>query len=332
MFCDLRVFFVLPAKMIVYSLEDDQGNKFIYNAGSLKHIDPTMEITGFTEISGIITNRFETKPVVVGYSNDKLEVVYAPQKFPYVFTSDGFPARTNQEAVVRATILVPDLDKSVISSEDNLLVELPLTEPNSDSLSKYFELSEKGKTQNVSENYFDLKTKELLQLSTRVPKAQIPTVSMTSLCNEPVDSSPQTNSRIPRSPSPRIFTPKAEPKEKISDTSELSQQINDMKTYISELEGVVRAMGQRLYQIYPVDCPKELRVNGKLTKIITVPEIQEKMNQHEIERFDLDPCLQAYAGSHRRNNRMLTFYSKDGEMYLVRADYDPKTNKINPPT
>jgi hypothetical protein len=50
--------------------------------------------------------------------------------------------------------------------------------------------------------------------------------------------------------------------------------------------------------------------------------------QKQIERFEINPTLQVWAG---KNNRIITLYAKNGSVYLVKAVFNPLTNQIFPP-
>jgi len=367
---DFRIFLVSPANIIVYSFDDPKGKGLIYNAGSLEYVDSSIEITGFTEIKGTVTKRFGVNPVVLGYDNNTLEIVYAPEKIPYIFKSDGSPAQSDQgEVIVRASILIPDLKKSTISEEVSQLTKIPLQNFNESSLTEYIRLSQKKRMQKTKENFFD--SQEIMPPSSidkdnQPEKVSILTTESMAMPMTHIDESPiivpeelldpkqeynNADNVCPiKSPSPRIIPEK--PHEfsldpfieelfsaqqdtstnvREKDLAQIKEEIAQLQMELKELEGIVKAMNQRLYRIYPVDCPNKLRVDGKMVQLIDVAEIKKRMSDNEIERFSMEPHLQAYAGSYRSNNRMLTFYAKDGNIYLVRADYDAKTNKINPP-
>lgn len=320
---NLRAFLVLPSNIIIYSLKNDQSEKFIYNAGSLQRIDPSMEVTGFIEIAGSVTDKFGVHPVILGYDNDKLEVVYATQQIPYIFTSDGLPAKSDQGMViVRANVLIPDLEKSTISREVENLVSMDLQKINEEVLLNYINLSKEGKPQDTTKSYFDL-------LKTQTKK-DTPSEKFLGLYIDVSGKNP-TAQRSARSPSPRMIPEKIINEDSQLDLKECIRKIENLTAKLQDAEDIIKIMNQRLYQMYPIDCPNKLRIDGKSIPVISVDEIKKKMSANEIERFSMNPVLQGYAGSHRSNNRMLTFYAKNGDVYLVRADYDVKTNKINPP-
>lgn len=60
----------------------------------------------------------------------------------------------------------------------------------------------------------------------------------------------------------------------------------------------------------------------------TVDEISQKLQRGEIERWSIDPNQQI---SNDQSNVRISFFTKDGGLYLVRARYDQVTNQILPP-
>ena len=128
---NLRTFLATPINIIVYSFENTKGEKFLYNAGSLQRVDPLTKIDGFVEIDGFVTDRFGVQPIVIGYDNNKLEIIYIT---PQILTSNGSVPPNKGKIVARSPILIPDMDKSVIS--EGCLIELPISKPNIDILTE----------------------------------------------------------------------------------------------------------------------------------------------------------------------------------------------------
>ena len=124
-----------------------------------------------------------------------------------------------------------------------------------------------------------------------------------------------------KSPSPRCLY-------QVPDTD-----IQNIKQELADLKSSYRALTQRIYQIYPVELPMSLKSDGASVKapVISVDELMKKMTANEVDSNFLDPILQPFAGSHRSNNRLISFKNKDGSYCHVRASYDPKTNKIDHP-
>lgn len=283
----------------MYSLDNPAlgDTVFIYNAGSLQLAsDPQME--SFTEIDGLVTPKFGVKPLVVCYKNGEFEILYAPTNSDRLLRSDGTSARPDRSSVTATSVIaVPDLDLNEVGNPE--LTPVSLDEPNQTSVNTFIKAS-------------------------RTPAVEI--------------KPPQTESAPtpgPRSPSPRM-TKTSTPRKTLEPAPIVVQGVSDaqitaLRQEIEELKSIVQAMNRRNYKIYPVDLPQQIPVNGQLAPVISVDEIMKKMGEGQMERFELNPMLQAYAGSHRSNNRLLTFYGKNGDIYHVRADYDPKTNKINPP-
>ena len=115
------------------------------------------------------------------------------------------------------------------------------------------------------------------------------------------------------------------------DIDKLLQRINDLESEAKDLRSILKALNGRIYGIYPVELPSEIRIGGKATPVVSYDEITNGLTKNEFERHFLDPLLQPYAGSHRSNNRLVTMERKDGSVCHVKADYDAKTAKINPP-
>lgn len=310
-----EVFLILPAGTIIYTFNHPATKELcVYNAGSLEIIQKP-QFTSFKTIQGQVVDTFGVKPVVVGYQNGNYELIYAPRKGPgtgLAFRSDGSIARHSGFPVVqRSTFILMPTGES--TPDPNSLTPVSLAEPSEAAIEKYIEMSQKG------EEYSETRTYEQLSQPTEEPPSEptirSPTPKIVEYCQE--KSAPIINERT----WPLVEqTPLKESKE----IKELQQQIDDLR-------GIIKVMNQRNYQIYPVECPSQLKIGDKLVSIITFNEVKQKMANKEVEKILLDPSIQAYAGSHRSNNRMLTVYMKDKGMYLVRAEYDQNTNQINPP-
>jgi hypothetical protein len=64
---------------------------------------------------------------------------------------------------------------------------------------------------------------------------------------------------------------------------------------------------------------------------ISFQDAQELLKQKQIDRYVLDPLLQLWTGSPNTSNRIITLHTKNGVNYLVKAQFDPITNKIYQP-
>lgn len=64
---------------------------------------------------------------------------------------------------------------------------------------------------------------------------------------------------------------------------------------------------------------------------ISFPETQNLFNQKQIDRFEINPTLQIWAGNPHTQNRIITLHTKNGRTYLVKALYHPGTQQIYPP-
>ena len=86
---------------------------------------------------------------------------------------------------------------------------------------------------------------------------------------------------------------------------------------------------KQLYGI-PVELPEYLIINNLRSDFILFQQAQDMLSQNKIERMIVDPLLQPWAGSPSSEYRILTFFGKDGLVYLVKAKYNSTTNKISP--
>jgi hypothetical protein len=342
---ELQVFLISPLKVIVYNLDDPQtNNKYTFNAELLKLIpDPMIE--SYKEISGNITQSFGVKPVVLGYENDKLELVYAPRGLNYVFRSDGRLASHGRSQVIlkSAPIKIPNIGDVNLSVASDSLPEIKLGEPDAENIMKYIKMSQQGIEYNIKSTYDELKKPKVNLPSSIKPSAPVAVEIIIPQKSVPVTQQPVlppiiqtslpqnyddmgTPARGMKSPTPRII--KTKPEVVIVNDN---KEVEKLKLEVIELRALLKAFMQRNYQLYPVDSPNEFTIDGKTGPVIKLAEVQAKMANNEIERMILDPLLQPYAGSNRNTNRFLTFYEKNGNICHVRASYDPKTNALDNP-
>lgn len=325
-----KVFLISPLRVVIYSFTDHNSVDHIYNAGSLEPIwNP--KVDSFVEISGVATSRFEVNPVLVGYNDDTFEILYAPPRSAVVLRADGTPAHPRgRQVTVISRLLIPDLSRSYVGSR---LTPLPLAEPNLNAVQKYIDLSRVPEpsvqlNNALSPDQHEQMLAQPISVPVGVNSIDSPSCSYDSPRETPAKS-PTPRMKIPEIP---LEAPSREkPHEKITDNKEYQAEIKRLQEEIDELRSMLKAFVQRTYKIYPVDCPVTLRVDKKNAPVIKFEEAQAKLSNNEIERCVMDPLLQAYAGSARNNNRLVTLFGKNGEVYHVRADYDPKDNKINPP-
>lgn len=296
-------------RCIVYSDPLNQQVEQIYNAGSLQ-LMPDPNILAFTAISGLVTPSFGVKPLILGYANGLFEVLYAPTNSPYLFRSDGSIARHDRSQVKAKSIIeIPNLQPYVLDQ----LEAVALLDPNEESIQRYIQMSYQGMEYNTNRTYHEM-----------TPAAPPTPPDIPAPVSRPAASESTAKSRSP-SPRPRRSAPRELP------SHDYEEQLKSLQQKVDDLEKIIETMNRRSYKLYPVDLPTEFRIGSQMTPVISIPEIQKKMADGEIERVDFIPSLQPYAGSNRSNNRFITYYGKNGSIYHVRADYDPKTNEINPP-
>jgi len=86
---------------------------------------------------------------------------------------------------------------------------------------------------------------------------------------------------------------------------------------------------KQLYGL-PVELPDYLVINNIQNYFISFEQIQIMLSQNKIDRMIIDPLLQPWAGPPTSEYRILTFFGKDGLIYLVKAKYNSQTNEIFP--
>jgi hypothetical protein len=90
------------------------------------------------------------------------------------------------------------------------------------------------------------------------------------------------------------------------------------------------ALMKQIYNL-PIELPPFIVVNGITMPFINVYQAGQLLGTGQIERFALDPILQPFADHPFRSNRIISLFAKNGTTYLVKASYDPITNKIDYP-
>jgi hypothetical protein len=303
-----KVFLISPLRVVIYSFSGDDSISYIYNAGSLEPIR-NPKIDSFKEITGVVTTRFGVNPVIVGYDDDSFEILYSPPRSGILLQSDGSAANSRgRKVTVISSILIPDLSRSYIGSS---IRSVDLDDPDVSLIQNYIDQSQ------MSQPMSPEPSNQMLAQPISVP------VGVNSI-DSPVYSNDSPRDTI-KSPTPKLVIIKPE------QINIEQEEIKKLREEVRELRSMLKAFVQRSYKMYPVDCPSNLRIDNKLAPVISFEDAQAKLNKNEVERCVMDPLLQAYAGSNRGNNRLVTLFSKDGNIYHVRAEYDPKENKINPP-
>lgn len=107
-------------------------------------------------------------------------------------------------------------------------------------------------------------------------------------------------------------------------------ETSSMNTDIRNLKNSYETLISQLYSI-PVDLPETLFVGFVPAKVISFEQGIQKLTNGEIERFLIDPMLQPWAGPPSSPNRIFSFYSRDGLIYLVKGRYDAINNQIYQP-
>lgn len=300
----IRAFLIFPSQIIVYSFIDDNQENYLYNAGTLELIT-NISITKSQEIFGIVTDTFGVHPVVIGYDNDKLEIIYAKDS-DHIYLSDGsLTQKSPHKIIVKCNIKVPQVYRNTIMGASNL------ADPDYAAIQNYIDVSN-NKTPPEIKALPEVKACPQVKVSPEIKEG--PKIKEGSEIKEGREIKEEPKIKE----GPKVLTKTA-------------REINQLTAEITALKEIIRVMNQRMYQLYPVNLPKAIYVDGKLIPTLSYEEIFKKITNGDIEKYELNPLLQAYGGSNRRNNRMITFYCKTGDLYLACCEYDSGSNKINPP-
>lgn len=114
--------------------------------------------------------------------------------------------------------------------------------------------------------------------------------------------------------------------------NEQQKKLQGLERKVADLETSLGYLVKRVYAIYPVDCPKTLFYEGKECPIIPYSEYEKYKTENKInkENVTLEPLFQPFAGSHRRNNRLITCPLKDGSIVFCVVKIE-EGGKISPP-
>ena len=82
---------------------------------------------------------------------------------------------------------------------------------------------------------------------------------------------------------------------------------------------------------FHVMLPRFITINGVGRYLVSFEDINKMMKENQIEKCIIDPSLQKWAGPTGTQNVFLTFHSKDGKIYIVKAYYDMASGKAFPP-
>lgn len=89
-------------------------------------------------------------------------------------------------------------------------------------------------------------------------------------------------------------------------------------------------------QVYglPITLPEYLIIDNFKVNFIPFQEISSMLSQNQIERYIIDPILQPWSGPPLLSNiphRIMTFFAKNGKIYLSKVRYYQTTNQIFAP-
>jgi hypothetical protein len=65
---------------------------------------------------------------------------------------------------------------------------------------------------------------------------------------------------------------------------------------------------------------------------ISFDEVKNLFQTKQVGRFEIEPIYQVWAGNPDSQNRIVTVYTKNDQIYLVKAFYHSDTKQIFPPT
>lgn len=301
-----QVYLITPGDVIIYSFSNTStGLDVAYNAGTLEKIE-NLPIEDVKEVKGLVTSRFGVNPTILAYDDNKYEVVYGlDDKVVY---GDGSLVMSNGSKVVaETTISIPDMTES--------MSPILLASPNKTSIQEYIDMTHREKSG-----------------QTPARPAESPSVPVEIEEQREVGgASGQTPVRPEQSPSvpTAVFDERFTTLQKQDD--DRKREVEELKADVEDLKQILEALTRRIYQLYPVKIPHAIRDGKSLQPIVPFEDIVTKMNEGKIEKHELNPLLQPYAGSHRSNNRLVTFIEKDGGVCHVRVDYDQQNGNINPP-
>lgn len=81
----------------------------------------------------------------------------------------------------------------------------------------------------------------------------------------------------------------------------------------------------------PIQLPRYITINGIGRYLVSFESIEKLIKEGQIERCDIDPSLQVWAGPKETVNAIVTFYAKDNRIYIVKVFYDTTLNRAFPP-
>lgn len=94
------------------------------------------------------------------------------------------------------------------------------------------------------------------------------------------------------------------------------------------LEELFELLCLRLYGTQPIEIkPPENLLRGK--ERISIEQFKKMDEKGEFVKFEIEPILQLYEGSHRSDKRTFTCHTKDGRQFICRKKFDPETGKID---
>ena len=124
--------------------------------------------------------------------------------------------------------------------------------------------------------------------------------------------------------------------ERAMDRDEAEREIIEnylARNQISTVDSLEQQAGKVLVkQLYgqPIEIPEFLVINGLRVSFVSFQDISNMLSQSQIERFTVEPLLQAWVGGLNSPNRIMTFFNKNGMTYLAKVQYDQINNQILP--
>lgn len=120
---EFKVYSIEPSNNLIYSFEDPMTHEnLLFDATTLARLEP-VPITGYSEIPGVISDRFGVNPTVITYANHSSQVVYFLKE--QTVDSSGQIADV-RNVISKVHLKIPDLVHSNMTLESTSLVPLPL--------------------------------------------------------------------------------------------------------------------------------------------------------------------------------------------------------------
>ncbi len=341
---ELKLFIAQPLNKVVYYIRNNTtGTHSIVNAGTLEPLNDVEHIvTEVIPINGNIITKYNVNPLVIGDDRGEYYIVYAPLNKDNIYDAENNDIHNlNYGKLITASeILIPDLTSLKYGKMKNI----DLKSPNVKSLQNYVDNTDSNNTDTIDSNNVEEITNSVENTGNYSPAPIVSSFSNYNVTPRYSSFSSTSNmSSTPEiAPAPNTGTiiefnnvknevqnVKLEVK---SEMSEMNKKNEEMRKDIAQLYDIFDALIRRTYggYMYPVQRKTPIRINGCTPKQITVEDYNKMIGENKVKRVAFDAILQPYVGSHRSDNRILTVYDLNENIFFVECHYDPKTNKVSP--